>query len=789
MATAISKITRPPAKPAVQTPVTEQFASFPSKNLTTPRMLQYLDEAERGRIASQAELMQDIMEKDPTITSAFETRSLAVQSKQWDILPKEGTGRKGQKQADMLKEIAGNLSMDYIASPGGSQFVTFDEMLAFISSAVPYGFAGVNLIWNVRDSIIEAALPIEHRFFIWGNQKVAGQAGYNPYELYVRTTNDDTYGERIEPYQFMVHTFRHQPVKPGRRGLLRTLAWWWFFKNFGVKSMVRYAERTGEPLRIGKYDPAVPNDLEIVKRAVKGLGTDAYAVVSKAADVEFIGHDRSTSNDIHTRLISLVNAEISKVILGHQSATEAEPGKLGNDEQKLQVQFYRIEADARAEEVTVNSQFIAPIARFTQGEVLCYFKRFYEAEEDLNTRAERYVKLSAIPGFSIPIAHLREEFDVPEPAEDEPSTLNPNPGEEEEDAAAQATATDPEQGQEQTENDPEGEENTEGEENEEGQNPAQTANTRFHTNSRGYRVAYRASTTARQRAEQALQAVDDSINEGEKYAEQARSAYRLALAGITFDTPNFHRAIRNNLTDFREKFEAVAGQAFRHSGRLAMTAFGGIQTISNNMSFDLADDPAVKFLNYQAFTVTVMEGEHITLVMRDELSRSLQEAIEKGWSMSQWHNEVLDRIGVGSVHDFHLRNIFRTNMVTAHSASKIFAMERNKADFPGWEYMAVIDSRTREDHAVLDGRIFSVDDHRYMPPLGFQCRCIASPISKEEMISDGLSYTGQMVPDYAVDTGIFRNNAVVSFTNWIADKMMEYPEAIRLIQQYEEEHP
>lgn len=98
----------------------------------------------------------------------------------------------------------------------------------------------------------------------------------------------------------------------------------------------------------------------------------------------------------------------------------------------------------------------------------------------------------------------------------------------------------------------------------------------------------------------------------------------------------------------------------------------------------------------------------------------------------------------------HLQTILITNMARVYMAGRYIALRANVQNRPFWQYVAVMDRRTRPAHAALNGRVFRYDDefwNSFWPPNGYRCRCTVRALDQADMDSrkiDLSSSQGQM---------------------------------------------
>lgn len=89
-----------------------------------------------------------------------------------------------------------------------------------------------------------------------------------------------------------------------------------------------------------------------------------------------------------------------------------------------------------------------------------------------------------------------------------------------------------------------------------------------------------------------------------------------------------------------------------------------------------------------------------------------------------------------------LKLIYEQNTQTAFMAGRYKEMTDAVDTHPYWQYVAVLDSRTRPAHRALHGRVFRYDDPVWavaFPPNGWRCRCRARPLSASRVKREKLA--------------------------------------------------
>jgi len=372
--------------------------------ITLNTLSDMLQRAADGDMSDFALFAEDMEEKDLALQGDLGTRKNAVRGLDFEILP-ASDDKKDITIAERVREV-----FDYIPS--------FDEALLDMLDAVMKGYSVNELIWSYSEGQywfdkIEFVQPYKITF----NNN--GQILRRPMFLDTLSTtpSDLPYGK------FVYHRHKTRSGLPTRAGLGRSLAYFYLFKNFDVKTWLTFIERFGVPMRLGKYGAnASEKDIATLKRALWGLATDTAAVMSKDTEIEFIRLEAANEGaQIFEGFNEWIEKSYSKLILGHASASTETAGKLGGDEQVGKVRQDLLEADAKALQNTITEQIIAPWILYTYGETTAVpkFKFRYEPPEDMLSKADMVGKLVLAGMKTIPVPWLHETFAIPQAAEDE----------------------------------------------------------------------------------------------------------------------------------------------------------------------------------------------------------------------------------------------------------------------------------------------------------------------------------------------------------------------------------
>lgn len=414
----IPSSTRPEARQIAVAAIRDRWSTYPSAGLTPHRLATIFKEADQGDIYRQAELFEEMEEKDPHLFSTLGTRKNAVLRLDYDIAPFSESAE-DRKIRDFVADVLFNLP-------------AFEDALLDLLDALGKGYSMAEILWGIDGGrAVVTGLNWIHSKKANFIERRTGMWTPIPGAPRILTEAQPIDGEEMPPFKLVYHRYKARSGHDTRAGILRVCAWMYLFKNYSVKDWSVFAEVFGMPLRIGKYDPGASQaDKDALLAAVRSLGTDAAGIISKSTEIELVeAVQKGGSRIVHEALAEFCNKEMSKAVLGQTATTEGTPGRLGNEDAQDKVRQDLIEADSEALSKTVRFQIIRPLVGFNFGwdKPLPWFKLDYQEPEDLKSLMEVYKGASEI-GQPISAEHVSERFKIPLPKKGETLLAAPSLG-------------------------------------------------------------------------------------------------------------------------------------------------------------------------------------------------------------------------------------------------------------------------------------------------------------------------------------------------------------------------
>ena len=376
---------RPETREVAAAQVTDKYSEYPSDGLTPVRLAEIFKEADAGDVLRQAELFEEMEEKDPHLFSQLQTRKNAVTGLDYEIIPFDSDDPRDKEIAEFVEAQLGGIE-------------GFEDIMLDLLDAIGKGFAVSEIMWSYDEGhVVVGDIRSRHqKRFFWDSVD----------DSFKVRTQEAPEGIELPKNKFIVHKYKARSGHPSRAGVLRVVAWMYLFKNYTLKDWVAFCEVFGMPLRLGKYQPgASEDDKRALMQALVAIGADAAGIFPDGTAIEFVNTEKTSSTDLYERLARYCDEQVSKAILGQTLTSDSGGGSYAQSKTHNDVRH----------DLTV------PLVLYNFGEDkrIPYLRFDAEESEDLTQTATVIGTLIREAGLKVPTSYIYKKFSIPEPEADE----------------------------------------------------------------------------------------------------------------------------------------------------------------------------------------------------------------------------------------------------------------------------------------------------------------------------------------------------------------------------------
>ncbi len=320
---------------------------------------------------------------DTTVAAAVARRKSGTFQKKWVL---DGEGPFAEEVLTLLKRLG------------------IRKIINQILDTPLYGVQFIEIIWEVGERYF---VPKELRtksLEKFGFDDKTGAPVYAP-----------TLGspEPLPEYKFLICQNDARAINPYGEALLSRCYWPVTFKKVAMRNWATFTEKYGTPYVVVNYDPqATDSSVEDVIATLEDMVSDGLIAVPHGIEPKPFKVGESGSVEIYNRLISAMNAEINKSLLGHAAGMEITPGKLGNDTQTENSTDSVVDADSELVEERINALIQMIWEVNSEASDLPVF-RFVEEERTNREFAERDQILSNM-GVSFSAEYYESKYGIPQ---------------------------------------------------------------------------------------------------------------------------------------------------------------------------------------------------------------------------------------------------------------------------------------------------------------------------------------------------------------------------------------
>lgn len=379
-----------------------EFQGHPARGLTPTKLAAIMIAAEQGDITAQAELFEDMEERDAHIMSEMGKRRRSITGLEWNIVPPDKPTAAEKKATDELLYLV-------------DSFDEFENVLFDTTDAIGKGFVCQEIEWH-RQGGFWLPKNIEHRPQSWFQIN----RGFTQ-EIALRGAGQ---GEALQPFGWMVHKHKAKSGYLERSALFRVLAWPYLFKNYSVGDLAEFLEIYGIPLRLGTYPSgATEKEKVTLLRALAQIGHNAAGIIPQGMEIKF---ENAADGDPEAfrLMMDWCDKAQSKAILGGTLTSQADGASstnaLGNVHNEVRKEL--VVSDAKQISTTISRDLIYPIAVLNG--LVKDWNRCPRYVLDTSETEDMMEMARALPslvnlGFKIKRQWAQERVGIPEPEEGE----------------------------------------------------------------------------------------------------------------------------------------------------------------------------------------------------------------------------------------------------------------------------------------------------------------------------------------------------------------------------------
>jgi phage gp29-like protein len=288
-----------------------------ASQISANRMAVALMAAEGGSTAELFTIYRDNVMTWAHLQAEFSKRKLAVLTQPVSIVP--------FNHDDPLDKEAAESCTNVVESVPG--WIT---ALSHLLDSVIWPVAVVEKVFEIKDGRYELArlIPVPHHLL-----------DFTTGTLKIRATRPDGQpsAELLEPdpARYIVHRAHLLSVPDKLGGPMRAVLYWWLFATQSRDWWMRFLQRYGIPLMIGKYPHGADDQRTLLLRAMSTLNRSVGLAITKDTQLEF-QQIAQLAGDPFIAVQSFANSEISKLVLGQTLSATATPTGLGSGTADLQ---------------------------------------------------------------------------------------------------------------------------------------------------------------------------------------------------------------------------------------------------------------------------------------------------------------------------------------------------------------------------------------------------------------------------------------------------------------------
>ncbi|MBK8638041.1 MAG: DUF935 family protein [Chromatiaceae bacterium] len=354
------------------------------------------------------------IQSDPQVQTGLTQRKKALVAREWEVLPGQRRGQyskaRARQAAESLRAMLEDLGGEVDTEDGeqAQPLPGWDAVSECMLHGIFPGFGVAECLWqrDGREVVLDRVQVRKARRF-----------AFAPSGALRLLTTAHPLGEPLPRRKFWTYTANNDSTDdPYGLGLAHWLYWPVYFKRADIRLWLLFLEKFGMPTVVGEYPVGTP-DAERAKllEATRAIRADSGLIIPQGMVLNLLEAARGGTAD-YAAVHAIMDAAISKVLVGHSAAADSTPGRLGGEDRSKDVATAITKADA---DLVCGSFNVGPARWLTDwnfGDVPApKVWRRVEDEQDLKPLAERdriIMDLAAGLGQRLTVAYLTTTYGV-----------------------------------------------------------------------------------------------------------------------------------------------------------------------------------------------------------------------------------------------------------------------------------------------------------------------------------------------------------------------------------------
>lgn len=334
---------------------------FP-RNMSVQQVVTILRASRMGDQWQLASLVEVMLDSWPMLKKCQHELRSAVSQTKFSVHAFTQRGKKPTARAQQKADLVARAINAYRPNPAVTDERGFPGMVYDLANAYLLGMSLVELQWfNSNGEMVPRASTFVHPAHI-----VLDDAAM----VNIANSKDGS-TIPLNPNYFLMSVFQSQSGSVYSMGMVRSIGWWWAAMLATQQWMYGSAQKHGSPYTFLTYARSLmgnKTELDKIEQSLLQSGANRFIMAPEGCEADLKPPGTMGQDNPQRYMKEQADRECMQLFLGQNSSTISEPGKLGNNDQHMEVRSERKEAVSRWIGDILTEQWAPAILRRNYGD-------------------------------------------------------------------------------------------------------------------------------------------------------------------------------------------------------------------------------------------------------------------------------------------------------------------------------------------------------------------------------------------------------------------------------------